>query len=81
MPKGGAEKARMLRNERYWDKAVSSFGDTDAELMIIGLSPAAHGRKRTGRAFTGDRSGEFLSREPYEAAFANQPASLHSRDG
>jgi len=75
------EKRRLYRNEEYWGQPVPSWGDPEAELLILGLAPAAHGANRTGRMFTGDRSGEFLYRALYEVGFASQPESRQRDDG
>jgi uracil-DNA glycosylase family 4 len=74
-------KVRRFRDHPYWGKPVPSFGDAQARVLIIGLAPAAHGANRTGRAFTGDRSGSWLYDALYAYGFANQSRAEHRRDG
>jgi len=74
-------KRRAFRECEYWGKPVPGFGDPKARVLLIGLAPGAHGANRTGRVFTGDRSGEFLYKAMYDTGFASQPTSTSREDG
>ena len=76
-----SEKRKQYINQKYWGKPINGFGDSNAEILFVGLAPAAHGGNRTGRVFTGDKSSDFLYKCLYKAKISNQPHSVDLNDG
>jgi uracil-DNA glycosylase family 4 len=74
-------KVNRFRDQKYWGKPLTGYGDFNAEILLVGLAPAAHGGNRTGRMFTGDSSGNWVARVLYENGFATQPTSQRLGDG
>ena len=75
------KKVKRFNNQKYWGKPLTGFGDPNAELLLVGLAPAAHGGNRTGRMFTGDSSGDWVAKVLYENGFATKPKSERLHDG